>query len=341
MEQHQRRVIQVSRTKFVVGVVLLLIAIAWFMGERVVMNTISFDSGAEVTAPAVPGMMGGGVAKSYPDYYPRYQDDPSITDTREFLKVNYSATIQTRDVPKVVTDVKNIIKGADGRIDDLYSSEKSGRIGFVVAKSKFEAFRTEVEALTHKKLYVESISSQNLLGQKQNIEERTNTIVGSLDELTTQRTALVTAHTQAVNAIQRELTRISTELTAVRTQIANTTNAQILASLRSQEATLVSEDAGERQRLSAENNSYASKKQNLDAQIANYNANLTTVTQEDQQFTDNIETVNGSVYVRWVSLWELARIFSPISPIIIIVLLVIAAWFYLRHLGFIPRVEWV
>ncbi len=210
-----------------------------------------------------------------------------------------------------------------------------------MAKSKFEAFRTEVEALTHKKLYVESISSQNLLGQKQDIEKRTSNIVGSLDKLTQQRTALVTAHTQTVDAIQRELTRISTELTAVRTQIVNTTNTQAIASLRDQEATLVSEDAGERERLSAENNNYASKKQNLNAQIANYNASLTTVTQKDQQFTDNIETVNGSVYVRWVSLWEFISIFSPISPIIIVVLFVIAVWFYLRHLGFIPRVEWV
>lgn len=343
MEQHQRRVIRVSRTNFVVGVVLLLIALAWLSGGRMVVDMMSFV-GTEDSTPAMPSIMDSvGVAKSDPDYYPypRYQDDPSITDTREFLKVNYSATIQTRDVPRVVTEVKNIIKGADGRIDDLYSSDKSGRIGFVVAKSKFEAFRAEVEALTNKKLYVESISSRNLLGQRQNIEGRMSTIVGSLDGLTAQRTALVTAHTQTVSDIQRELTRISTELTAVRTQIADTSNAQILTSLRSEEAALVDGDAVERQRLSDENNSYAAKKQNLDAQIANYTTGLATVTKEDRQFTDNIETVNGSVYVRWVSLWELAHIFSPVSPIIIIVLLVIAVWFYLRHFGFIPRVEWV
>lgn len=343
MEQHQRKVIQVSRVKSIVAVVLILIALfAWYSNYGVV-NTISIAPESGGTTPSVSSMdmVDEGVSETYPGYYSRYQNDPSITDTREFLKVSYSATIQTRDVSQIVTDVKNIIKGADGRIDDLYSSEKSGRIGFVVAKSKFEAFRTEIEALTHKKLYVESVSSQNLLGQKQNIEERTSAIVGSLDELTRERTALITAHTQAVNIIQNELTRINNELTAVRTQIAHTTNAQILTSLRSQELVFVNEDARERERLVTENTSYASKKQKLDAQITSYDAHLTTVTQEDQQFSDNIETVNGSIYVRWVSFWELANIFSPISPLIIIALLVIVIWFYLRRRGFIPRVEWV
>ena len=332
MEPHQQRVIRVSRTKFVVALVLILFALfAWYAERGAVVSTSSI----------IPEMMDSGVTKSYPDYYPRYQENPSITDTREFLKVNYSATIQTRDVPKVVTDVKNIIKGADGRIDDLYSSEKSGRIGFVVAKSKFEAFRSEVEALTHKKLYAESVSSQNLLGQKQGIEERTSTIVSSLDDVNKQKTALTATHTQAVNAIQSELTRVQGELTAVRTQIGNTTSQQILASLRSQEATLVSEDATQRQRLNAENNTYASNKQKLDNLIANYNNSLANINEEAQQFTDNVETVSGSIYVRWVSFWELATIFSPISPIIIIVVLVILAWIYLGRIGFIPRVELV
>jgi len=335
MEPHQRRIMRVSRIKFVVVVVLILIALfVWYADRGFYVQTMS----EEVVPLFVPGMMDSGVSKSYPDYY---REQPSITDTREFLKINFSATIQTRDVPKVVTDVKNIIAGADGRIDELYSSEKSGRISFVVARSKFEAFHNEVEALTHKKLYTENISSQNLLGQKQSIEERTSAIASFLDDLNKQKNALTATHTQAVNGIQSELTRIQGELTAVRTQIGNTTNQQVLTSLRSQEATLVSEDATQRQRLTTENNTHASRKQKLDNLITNYNNSLAYVNEEDQQFTDNIETVNGSIYVRWVSLWKLADIFSPVSPVILIIVLVILIWFYLRHLGYIPRVEWV
>jgi len=110
--------------------------------------------------------------------------------------------------------------------------------------------------------------------------------------------------------------------------------------LRNQETSLVNQDAIQRQKLNTENSNYSTQKQNLENLIANHDGNLTDVNKQNAQFTDNIETVNGFINVRWVSLWEIATIFSPISPIIIIIILIIIVWIYLRHIGYIPRVEW-
>lgn len=334
-----RRVIRISRTKFIiVSIVVIIVAFLWYSSTRILYNTFGTSS-----APAMQGVsnLSSESTRSMPDsYYPVNPQTPSITDTREFLKTSFSATIKTRDVPGVVTDVKNIIKGADGRIDNIYSSEKSGQISFVVAKSKFDAFRNEIEAITHEKLYSESVSSQNMLSQKQGIEGQTSNIVNTLDNLTQQKDALTTKHNQAINSIKSELARIQAELVTVRANIWNATDPQVISSLRNQETSLVNQDAVQRQRTITENNSYSTQKQNLDSLIANYNSSLTDVNKQDSQFTDNIETVNGTIYVNWVSLWELAKIFSPISPIIIIIILIILAWIYLKHIGYIPRVEW-
>lgn len=344
-KQNTRRVIKISRIKFIIlSIIVLIAAVLWYMTTAIMYTTFR-TSPTSQSAPSLGGMMestkqisDSGVAY-YPGY-PEYNRTPTISDTREFLKTSYSATIKTRDVQGVVTDVKNIVKGADGRIDEFYSSDKSGRISFVVAKDKFDAFRDEMEAITHKKLYSESISSQNLLGQKQGIEKQTNNIVNTLDTLTAQRDAVTTKHNQTINSIKVEIARIQGELTAVRASIVPMSDSQIMVSLRSQETSLVNQDAIQRQRTITENNSYATQKQNLDNLIANYNSSLTEVNKQDSQFTDNIETVTGSVYVSWVSLWDLATIFSPVSPIILLIILIILAWIYLKHIGFIPKVEW-
>ena len=335
-----RKVIKISRRKFItISVIIIVVAVLWILGTKMFSQTY-------MSAPAsqpIPNF-GSASTKSSPAmidaYYPGYQQQPDITDTREFLKTTYSATIKTRDVAGVVKEVKNTVKGADGRIDELNSSEKSGQIRFVVAKDKFDAFRDEIEAITNKKLYTESISSQNLLSQKQNIEEQTKNVVTTLDSLKSQKDALTAKHTQTVSTINNEISRIQTQLVTVRANIANTSDTLTIRSLRDQETSLVNQDSAQRQKLTSENNSYAAQKQNRDNQISNLNNSLTNINKQDTQFTNNVETVNGYVMVNWISLWDLATIFSPISPVIIIIILVIILLFYLQRSRFVPRIEW-
>ncbi|HEY5589195.1 MAG TPA: hypothetical protein VIK86_09615 [Candidatus Paceibacterota bacterium] len=346
--KRERKVIKISKKKFTIVtviIVVILLFVAW-AAMSVVTNTFGIGAREKMTGqnivPSMPsindnlGSSNKGIVQQ-PDYYGNPQ--PNITDNREFLKTNYSATIKTRNVSEVIQDVTNIVKGADGRIDNSYSSEKSGRVSFVVAKSKFEQFKNQIESITNKKLYTETISSKNLLNQKQNIEEQTGNIVNTLANLQSQKTTLENSHIQTVTIINKEITRIKAELVSVREVIATSTEPLVLESFRNQESALIKQEAVQKTKLTNENNSYLAQSQNLDNLINNYNEGLTVVNKQDSQFTDNIETVNGYVDVNFVSLWEIAEIFSPIHPSIIIIILVILIWIYLKRKGTIPRVE--
>lgn len=347
--ERPRRVIRISRTKFVVMIIIVVIlALLVFGGYRMLTTTFGTNSVAPMMDFPVMeyqsrDSMGESKANSvmpyYPDRYPGGQGD--ITDTRQFMKTSYSANIKTRNVQKVVNDVNNIVKGMDGRVDSMNSSERNGYITFVVAKSDFESFKTQIAMLTSAKLYSENISSQNLLSTKQNIEEQTTNVENSLASLNTQKKNLETSHTQTIAAMNSELYSIRVQLAAVRLNIASstsTTDAATLASWRSQEQNLLNQELATNQKIGRENASYSAQKQSTENQITYQNANLTSIKQQDTKFTNNIETVSGTISVSWVSVWQLIRIYSPISPIWIIIILIILIWAYLNHKKITPQI---
>ena len=110
----------------------------------------------------------------YPDSYPYpyYNQGVPATDTREFLKVNYNASMRTRDVQGLTRRVVTTVRGFDGRIDQESSSPEYGSVGFVIPQSKYDAFRDELESLVNSRFLTVNVSSQNLLPQKQSIEEQ-------------------------------------------------------------------------------------------------------------------------------------------------------------------------
>lgn len=325
----ERKVIRISRKKLIWGAVILLVLliVGWIVmgvmmssfgsarskGSLESINSYSSSQGI------LPEMMGSDSS----NYYREQNQNPSITDTREFLKTSYSSTLKTRDVSGVATQVKNTIKAADGRVDNFYSSEKYGRISFVVAKSKFEAFKSEIEGIVHKKLYTESISSENLLGQKQNIEGQLSDANQSLDSLIAQRTEAENNHNKIVASINKELKRIESELSYYRTAISTEKDISLLNEIRKTEKSLVQQQTYQKKILGDENINYASTKQNFDAMISNAGNNITDINKQDGQLLDNVETVNGYVAIEWTSLWEMARIFSPIHPTLVIIILII------------------
>lgn len=344
----ERRIIKISRKKFkwtvivvvvlFIGLFLFLVAISSLSSARS-KSSSSYDSAVMSPSSSSYGDSGGETQNINSDYYRYREQNPSISDTREFLKTSYSSNIQTRDVSEVVTDVKNIVKGADGRIDSIISGEKYGRVSFVVAKSKFDAFRDEIESITHKKLYTENISSENLLSEKQGIEEQTSNVVESLDGLISEKNSLLVAHNKTVSDINKELAKIQSELTKVRANISVEENVEILASLRSQETLYIKQYAVSKQKITDENNIYATKVNKIDNQINYQNKNLTNINKQDVKFMDNVETVNGYVSVSWISLWSMAVIFAPIHPTWIIIILIILGVVLLRKKA--PRVEFV
>ena len=354
--QQPRKVIRVSKNK-IIGLIigLIVIFILFFVyaqlgglrnarintmgGEY---NGVTSNSGSnsirdftlpEASSPSSNSFMD----RMMPPFY--YGGEPSIKDTREFLKTSYNAQIKTRDVSRVISDTKNAIRDVEGRIDSLNSSEKSGYISFVVPKSKFSEFQNTMESLTHKKLYVENISSQNLLSEKQSIEEQTTNATSTREKLLKDKAAIDAWYTKKIADLKKELTATQTQLASVRALIAKTTNETELVSLRQQETSLVFQEADNKKDQTSDTAYHVSQLASINAQIANIDQTIVAIGKQDTKFTDNIETVTGSVNIQWITLCALFKIFSPIPPsiIILIVIAILGYWFIRKG----PKIEFV
>ena len=343
--ENQKRVIRVSKKAAIfVGILVVLGVIAWTFfvkSQDKIYQTVSVSGvggGQSVMAPQAEDSSN----IAYPDYgRPYYQDNSSAKDTREFMKVYYNTEIKTRDVKDVTRDVKGAIRDADGRIDNINETPKYAYISFVVPKSKFENFKEEIEGLAHEKLVVENTSSENLLGQKQYIEEQEENAKTALADLKKELPDLNASHAQAVKAFQNSINANSLELIRVREAMAKTSDPATLSSLRAQEANLVNSVKSLSENLNSENSTFNIKSQNLKSQIENTEKSLENIAEQDEDFTDNVETVSGSVSVRWVSVWQLAKIFSPIHPIWEILIILAIAWYLLKRKNYVPGIEFV
>jgi len=275
---------------------------------------VSDSASSPVSSPGAPMMEKVG-NMIYPDYY---RQNPDITDTRQFLKTSYSADIKTRDVKNIVRDVRGIINDVEGRIDSSQESEKYSYVSFVVPKSKFDSFRDEIESLTYEKLITVNVSSENLLDQKQSIEEQMQSATSTLANLEKQKKTLTTRHNQTLAGMNAELATLQNQV-PYPTDRANAI----------------------KQNIDNENISYNSQNQNLANQIEQAKVTITWVEKQDTQFGNNIETVNGYVSVNWISYWQMARVLSPIHPSIILIILVLVLWKILSLSRVIPKIELV
>jgi hypothetical protein len=340
----RKKVIRVSKKAAIfIGIIVVLgiIAGAIFLQPRGrVYETLG--GGTSTQNIAYPETASSTPAVAYPDkMMPYYQDNSSVKDTREFMKVYYNTEIKTRDVKDVTRDVKSAIRDADGRIDNINEAPKYAYISFVVPKSKFENFKEEIEDLAHEKLVLENTSSSNQLGQKQYIEEQQENAETSLADLKKELATLNTSHAQAVKALQNSINANALELIRVRDSLAKTSDANERAALKAQETNLLKNSAALTQSLNSENQNFNTQSQSIKSRIAGAEKMLENIAEQDEDFTDNIETVSGSISVQWVSVWQLAKIFSPIHPAWEILILLVVAWYILKRKNILPGIEFV
>ncbi len=271
-------------------------------GERVVPPTAVSVPSKGVNMPSAPMQDQMGSNAYYP--YPYPNPEVPVTDTREFLKTYYNASMLTRDVQGLTRRVVTTVRGYDGRVDQESSSPKYGSVSFAIPQGKYDAFRTELEGLVSSRFLTVSISSQNLLSQKLSIEEQQKQADTALSNYTTARQQIVSAHASTVKSYQAKIDA----------------DTQQLASLRAQEQTpevqsqiqAVSQDlASYKQRLANENTSYASQLKNADANIKNAQDWQKAVKTQDTAFLDNVATVTGTVSVQWIGLWDMIRLYLP------------------------------
>ncbi len=231
--------------------------------------------------------------------------DVPVTDTREFLKTDYSATMRTRDVSGLTARAETTIRGYGGRIDQSSSADKNGYIQFVVPLSKFNDFRNELEHLVPSRFITIQISTQNMLPQKQDIEATQKQVEQHISDLQVARSKVVASHAITAKSLQVRINVAQVELNALRA-LPNPGATQ-----QARMATLSSTIASLQSSLASENTSYANTLASYDAQIKYANTSLTAVKTQDQALLDTVATVRGTINIEWISLWDIARLYLP------------------------------
>ncbi|MDD2657055.1 MAG: DUF4349 domain-containing protein [Candidatus Pacebacteria bacterium] len=250
-----------------------------------------YSEGTKAVPPTLGGvpMMDSGVTNSAggmtrPDYYPYPSPDVPVTDTREFLKIYYNAAMQTRDVPALTRRVETTVRGYDGRIDNESSADKYGYVSFALPQAKYDAFRAELESLVGSRFLKVNISSQNLLSQKVSIEEQQKQADQALADYTTARQKLVAAHANIVQSLEAQIADANTTADA-KTQL--------------------------QLQLAKENSSYTRNLSNADANIKYAQNWVKGVKTQDATLLANVATVNGTVSIQWIRLWDMALLYLP------------------------------
>lgn len=295
------------------SLVLLVLAILTFFvisGGFDKTTMLGIGSSDSLLAPQAPSEYQDGMM---PDSYPmppRYgYGDVSATDTREFLKIGYHATLRTRAVQELTRRVETTVRGFSGRIDQISSSQKSGYVSFVVPKSRYEAFRDELESFVGPRFLSINISSQNLLPQKISIEEQQKQAEEELATLNADRKKLVSTHAQTVASLQAQIDADASQLATLKAQ--TTTDPAQQAQITTQIQAVFIDQANLKVRLADENVAYKQQLSYLDADIIYAQTTLEGVKKQDQNLLDTVETVQGSVSINWISMWEIAQLYLP------------------------------
>lgn len=220
-----------------------------------------------------------------PDYYPRPWQDPNvpITDTREFLQTTYNASIRTRNVQELTRRAETTVRGFGGRVDSSNTSEKWGSVSFALPAAKFEAFRDEIESFVGSRFITIETQTQNLLPQKQSIEEQKKQIEKNAADFRAQRKTLIANHNATLVSLQAQINALAPELTA--------------------------EKAALQARINSENASYIRQLNSIDSMIKDTESGLEWVSKQDTTLLDNVATVRGTISLSWISIWDAVQLY--------------------------------
>ena len=267
-----------------------------------------------------------------PDYYPYPPDNgqPTIKDTREFLKTDYNATIRTRDVSTISSRAQTMVRGYGGRLDSAATNERYASLSFAVPQNRFDQFKIELKSLVGKRFYTEAVVVQNMLGQKQNIEEQTAANSSTLASVIKDKTDLTKKHSATVKNITYSLNVANQNIARLNAEAAATTDPARLLAITAQRAAEQTKLRSLQASLASENKNYEYRLAELNNQIEYYNSQAETLAKQDQTLVDSVATVNGTIFIQWISISDLVDIYvGDFWPwLIVIGGLGIIIWFY-------------
>ncbi len=261
---------------------------------------------------------------------PLFQDTAEISarDTREYLKTDYSAGVETRAVTKLTLQLETLVRGHGGRIDSFSSNSRYGSLTFVLPKKSLEAFRSELVGLVPERFLNETIQAQNLLPQKNDLDDEQASSEAELKRAQDAETALIKTHTQTVTNLQAQINTHIKSIQALSRATAPTPEeaTRIAASITAHNQSI----AYLRRQLTEENASFARKQTDSEETITYLQSELASLKKQNTQLIDSAETIQGSISISRITFGEFLEAYLPYFREILFVIGVLGAGLYWR-----------
>ena len=329
------------KRKLIIGSILTVVALIFYIFTGMfTRNIYGVGMGGAMMVPQIP--TSSMTIARYPDYY-NNNSNGNISDTREYIKKTFHANMMTRAVEEVAKKVETLIKSSGGRIDNSTVSNTTASFTFVVPKSNFDAFETQMRTFVGKKLYSQTVTSQNLLSEKQNIEKNQARTQETITTTKKQRDQIEAEYTARINTIKSQITTVKGQILNVDSDIA-----------RIEKAINSTTDQYTKTSLEQELNALSNTRRTYNQYIANYNSDIEIATSnfksqmtmygysldsqnqvltqlgvQESAFLDKVETLNGSVTIIFISVWKLLNLYSPVNLWVVLGIILLVGRLYL------------
>lgn len=290
---------------------------------------ISYGAAAGLSATDISATPLGRVVGAVAPLFNKDDEEVSAIDQREYLKTGYSATIETRKPTTLTLQLETIIRGHGGRIDTFSSSKKSGYISFVLPKKSLEAFRSELITLIPERFVDEYIQAENLLPQKVDIDTEMNETKKELAAQKKVKQDLTAAFQAMIASYKNKLAANTRSIQTLRTKQAATP--EEAASIAANIDSLTKNNNSLQNRIGLETKKYEEELGYINDQIETLESNQTDLQNENSHLLANVETVQGTISLNWISLLEYIEKYFPYFRIALVVVIVGAIYSYLRY----------
>jgi len=255
-----------------------------------------------------------------------------ITDDREFLKTNYGAYIKSRAVQKLSTHISTIIRGYGGRIDTLSINAKNSYIQFVLPKSSFTNFKSELSELVSPRFLNEKEQSTNVLPIKKNIEIKYSTQETTLNSLQLEKQNCIKKNSEVITELKKQLSNIKNNFSQVdlELKIMTDTTTPEYRELLNRRSNIYKQQTSIEQHIVYEDNNFKEKILTLDSQIKDSESSLVQIKEENQTLIDDVETISGSVSIEWISIFDSIKLYVPLPILFVIFVGIIILIYYFR-----------
>ncbi|MFA5991547.1 MAG: hypothetical protein WC794_04880 [Candidatus Doudnabacteria bacterium] len=240
---------------------------------------------------------------------PSYQNVP-IKDNREFIKTSYGANVQARQVLQTAESTQVIIRGLKGRMDSFSASDKSAYISFALPEEKLNQLRTELKSLVGARFIIETTRGENLLPEKQSLEQQNSDAQNQLSQLRVERDQLVTKHSQVISSLKTQLASAKKELANIQERSAYDLTFAVANQARLEE--LQKQISGLNNQIINENNAYESNLAYQDEQIKYQTDYIAGLVKQDNNLMDSVATVQGTISFTQINWMEYVNAYIPL-----------------------------